>query len=611
MVSTLDANKTRPNSIGKYQVIGTLGRGSMGVVYKARDPEIGRFVAIKTLRKLSDAQMQGTDEALRRFRIEAQSAGNLRHPNIVTVFDVNIQDDMPYIVMDYVEGESLDQVLTRCGKLRKDLALYYLRQIAAGLDAAHAKGVIHRDIKPSNIVVDKNESCYIADFGVASVNESLSDTASQDHSEPVMGTPGYMAPEQILNKRLDARSDLFAFAVVAFECFTGQRPFPGGNFTEVLGNILNAKPLSLTALVDLPLALEAEFERALAKKPEDRFPSGEALVTAFARALGMDRVEKPALSAAAGEERGRAKRSNESEWKSVPLDLETEEKPRNDAVGAHGSSAAALKKTPNVPLGDDESGERTVFQPVTSWDSSRSAQPPAAKTPGEMFQHLNEPKEAAVAQPRRARRLVVGIGVLLLLALMIIIKLLADGSAPPTAAAPTLDLPPPLDAAPVDAPSGETLPGEAPQLQTEPVPPGKMVTEMNDREILGLLLSPETGEEQLLDGLAEAKRRNLPELVEAGRTLLKHDSYMVRMQTIRTLKELGDSRAVPLLVEALNDHDALVRGTTANALGALGSRKALGYLSESYQREDVPEVKIAIKRAIEKINGYSLKEESK
>ncbi|MBN8550801.1 MAG: DUF2789 family protein [Deltaproteobacteria bacterium] len=276
-------------TIGKYQILGPLGRGSMGLVYKARDPEIGRIVAIKTLRKILSSDPSELEAAIRRFKFEARSAGNLRHPNIITIFEVNHDRDTPYIVMDYVEGESLDTVIEVGGKLAPAQMVQYLAQAAAGLDYAHSRGVVHRDIKPSNLLVDKSGNVFILDFGIASINESFPDADASSVVTPIMGTPGYMSPEQVLNEKLDHRTDLFSLAVVAFECLAGQRPFPGDNFTSVIGNILNSKPLSLSALVpELPLSLEAELERALSKKKEDRFDSAEHMIASFARAAGVD-----------------------------------------------------------------------------------------------------------------------------------------------------------------------------------------------------------------------------------------------------------------------------------------------------------------------------------
>ncbi len=588
-------DKAKLNSIGKYQIIGTLGRGSMGVVYKARDPEIGRIVAVKTLRKVAAGQFHDDAGALERFRLEARSAGNLRHPNIVTVFDVNIQDDIPYIVMDYVEGESLDRVIASC-RLRKDLLLYYLKQISAGLDAAHAKGVIHRDIKPSNIIVDKSENCYLADFGVASFSESLSE--EQDKSDSIMGTPGYMAPEQILNKRLDHRTDLFSLAVVAFECFAGQRPFPGTTFTEVLSNILNSKPLSLTALADLPLSLEAEFERALAKKPEERFDSGEAMVAAFAKALGIERIEKPALSLIPGQERGANRAESEGEWKTVVVAEKAEKKEEPAPAGQE-----AIGKLPNVPLySTDSSG--TGEYVGGGWDQPQNLETVHLPVPGEMFAHVKSPIGTGIGELLRRRRRMIRItAVMLLICAALGTELFFTLAAKQGSGVRTTE---PDAANSWSEPNG--VAEEPLELQVDPAPSGKLAAEMSNRELLGLLLSSESEEDQVLNGLREAQHRKIPELVEAARTLLFHDSYMVRTEMIKVLRDLGDKRSVPLLVEALNDHDPLVRGTAANALGALGSRKALGYLSASYQTEDVPEVKIALKRAIEKINGYPVEE---
>lgn len=311
-----------PNTIGKYEITGPLGRGSMGVVYKARDPEIGREVAIKTLRKVGAASFHSMDQALQRFRVEARSAGNLRHPNIITIYEVNRDGEIPYLVMDYVQGESLDGVIKSRDKLEPQLAFAYLRQAAQALDYAHEKGVVHRDIKPSNLLIDKRGTLYVLDFGIATISGSLAEQEDPATKSLVMGTPGYMSPEQILNQDIDYRSDIFSLAIVSFECLTGKRPFPGDNFTTVVSNILESAPISLTSLVPtLPLALEAEFEHAFCKKKEGRFQKAEEMIDAFVKACGLE--NKLAIVARThGKREGSSsrKRRMTSEWQTVDGD---------------------------------------------------------------------------------------------------------------------------------------------------------------------------------------------------------------------------------------------------------------------------------------------------
>ena len=253
----------------------------MGVVYKAKDPEIGRTVAVKVLRTKAGNNAFSSDAALERFKIEARSAGNLRHPNIVTIFEVNTEVDPPFIVMDYLEGEVLESLIKDRGRISPEHTIEIVKKVAEGLDYAHEKGVIHKDIKPSNILCTKSGEVCILDFGVAVVGDAT-------QSELIMGTPGYMSPEQVLNHHLKPQSDHFSLAVVAFECLTGKRPFQGGSFNSVVGNILSGNKLSLTELApELPLALEQVFEVAFSKNPEERFKTAKELVTELAKALSV------------------------------------------------------------------------------------------------------------------------------------------------------------------------------------------------------------------------------------------------------------------------------------------------------------------------------------
>ncbi len=277
-------DNTDTQYIGKYEVIATLGRGSMGVVYKARDPEIGRIVAIKTLRSIFMGDDAEGSEALKRFRQESRSAGRLHHPNIVTIFEAGRTDTgSPYIVMEYVDGPSLESINGQRAPLDPLEVLHYLAQVAAAIDYAHRQNVIHRDIKPSNIIVDPFFRPQLLDFGVA----KLSDT-SLTPAGTVVGTPSYMSPEQIRGETLDGATDRFAFAVVAFELFTGVRPFPGQDFSTVVCNIINKEPLSLAQAnaSHLPSQVEGILVRGLAKGRKDRYLTALELVDALAKAFG-------------------------------------------------------------------------------------------------------------------------------------------------------------------------------------------------------------------------------------------------------------------------------------------------------------------------------------
>ena len=253
--------------IGKYEVQEAIGKGSMGVVYAATDPEIGRKVAIKTLRSMYMGDDPAGEEALKRFQQESRSAGMLRHPNIVMIFEAGkTEDGSPYIVMEYIEGKSLEGVIKETEGIDPLEGIHYLAQIASAIDYAHTHSIIHRDIKPSNILIDDHGNPRLLDFGVA----KLSDT-SLTPAGTVVGTPSYMAPEQIRGEKLDGSTDIFALAVVTFEALVGTRPFPGKDFTTVVGNIIHKEPLTFESLdCDLPAELEKVLARGLSKDRKER-----------------------------------------------------------------------------------------------------------------------------------------------------------------------------------------------------------------------------------------------------------------------------------------------------------------------------------------------------
>lgn len=271
-------------SIGKYEIVSTLGRGSMGVVYKGRDPEIGRLVAIKTLKSVFMGDDPAGNEALQRFRQESRSAGKLQHPNIVTIFEAGrTENGSPYIVMEYIEGKSIEILLSEGGGIEPPAIVHYLAQIASAIDYAHSQNVIHRDIKPSNILVDGRHISHLLDFGVA----KLSDT-SLTPAGTVVGTPSYMSPEQIRGMSLDGRTDLFSLGVVAFEAFTGVRPFPGTDFTTVVSNIIHKEPLTFLELgVEVPAGVEKILGKVLSKERDERFTSALEFVHTLAKELDL------------------------------------------------------------------------------------------------------------------------------------------------------------------------------------------------------------------------------------------------------------------------------------------------------------------------------------
>jgi len=265
----------RGKLLGRYEIVAELGRGAMGAVYKARDPKIDRFVAIKTV-LLHQSVVLEQQEFRRRFFVEAQAAGRLLHPGIIAVFDVGEDPETsdPYIVMEYIEGVTLRELLASKGKkLPVHDALRIAQELAEALDYAHAQGVVHRDIKPANILVTKDGQAKIGDFGIAQL-----DLTHMTLPGRVLGTPAYMSPEQLEGEHVDGRSDLFSLGAILYSALTGYNPFQGNSATTVCFKVANHDPLQVTALdAELPHELDAIITRALAKNPDERYQRGMEL----------------------------------------------------------------------------------------------------------------------------------------------------------------------------------------------------------------------------------------------------------------------------------------------------------------------------------------------
>ena len=256
---------------GRYEIVAELGRGAMGVVYKARDPQIDRLVAVKTV-SLSGQEPDEEKEFRLRFMNEAQAAGRLHHAGIVAIFDVgeNPENRDPYIVLEYVAGEALNRILAREKKLPPATAVQLAEEIAEALDYAHAQGVTHRDIKPGNILVTQAGHAKIADFGIAKLNLAHFTLPGR-----VLGTPAYMAPEQLSGAGADGRSDLFSLGVILYAMVTGHSPFQGDSATTVCFKVANREPVAASALdLNLPRELDDVLARAMAKDPEQRYQRG-------------------------------------------------------------------------------------------------------------------------------------------------------------------------------------------------------------------------------------------------------------------------------------------------------------------------------------------------
>ncbi len=264
-------------TIGRYVIEGELGRGAMGVVYRAKDPVISRVVAIKRIR-LDVFQDPAELEMVRQrlFR-EAQSAGCLSHSGIVTVYDIQEDKGMTNVFMEFVDGEPLDNVM-RKGTLNQAQILNILRQSASALDYAHSMGIVHRDIKPANILIRKDGVAKIADFGVAKIQ---SQSATQ--TGMILGTPSYMSPEQVQGLPIDGRSDQFSLAVMAFEMLTGSKPFKAESLATLIHQLIASTPMNASDVnPTLPAGINAALHRALSREAKDRYPNCAAFIAELA-----------------------------------------------------------------------------------------------------------------------------------------------------------------------------------------------------------------------------------------------------------------------------------------------------------------------------------------
>ena len=270
------------SSIGPYRIEELLGRGGMGVVYRATDPRLGRPVALKLL----SPELSGDARFRARFERESHLAASIDHAGIVPVYEAGDADGLLYIAMRYVDGSDLAQLLRREGPLEPSRAIELVGQLAEALDAAHARGLIHRDVKPSNALVAREgprEHVYLADFGLTKTSGPDSVTASGQ----VMGTVAYMAPEVIRGEQPGAAADVYALGCVLFECLTGEVPFTGSNEAAVIYGHLETPPPSVRdRAAQLPVALDPVIARALAKDPAERYGSGAAMVADARAALG-------------------------------------------------------------------------------------------------------------------------------------------------------------------------------------------------------------------------------------------------------------------------------------------------------------------------------------
>ena len=268
--------------LGRYDLVRVLGKGAMGVVYEARDPNLERRVAIKTV-KVENLSEEAAAEYEARFRTEARSAARLQHPNIVSVYDSDRDGDVAFLVMEYIQGDDLKHHLDRGVRYSLEQSLKMIRDLLAALDYAHKAGIVHRDIKPANLLIEPGGRVKLTDFGVARIQDSGEATRTQGS---MVGTLKYMAPEQVQGLKIDSRADLFSVGVVLYQLLTDKRPFDGDNDFSIIHQIIGHTPPPPSSFnARLPPAIDAVVARALAKDRENRFATARDFASALQSAI--------------------------------------------------------------------------------------------------------------------------------------------------------------------------------------------------------------------------------------------------------------------------------------------------------------------------------------
>ncbi|MBT7410890.1 MAG: serine/threonine protein kinase [Methylococcales bacterium] len=283
----MSENSELPEKLGKYKIEKVLGQGAMGIVYVGFDSGIERKAALKTVRK--DVLDQGdAEEVLARFKREAQAAGRLLHPNIVSVYEYGEEDDTAYIAMEFVKGKELKDYFDKEERFELKDAVKVVNQILSALSFSHDKGVVHRDIKPANIFVMESGDIKLGDFGIARI-----DSSNLTQAGTVMGTPSYMSPEQFMGQRVDGRSDLFSVGVILYQFLTNEKPFTG-SLTTIMHKVMNTVPENPSALnLQIPQFFDAVVQKAIAKRPDERFQNADEFTRALNAALIGQPMEEP------------------------------------------------------------------------------------------------------------------------------------------------------------------------------------------------------------------------------------------------------------------------------------------------------------------------------
>lgn len=353
-------------TLGRYEVVKELGRGAMGIVYLGRDPKINRQVAIKTLRFTEETDEEQIKSVKERFFREAESAGNLTHPNIIRIFDAGEDQDVAYIAMELLEGDDLKKYAEKSNGVPLSKALEIIIQVAFGLDYAHKQGVVHRDIKPGNIFMLKDGSLRITDFGIARIQAS-----SKTATGAVLGTPAYMSPEQVNGKKVDGRADIFSLGVTMYELLTGEKPFSAETIAALLYRIANVDQTDPRELNSkLPAALIPILSKALAKDPAARYQTAGELGTELREVVRHLTPDEASLKppAVVSPEVAAASRT-------------IVEQPYTDAAGKSAPPAAAPARKAEPSKSNSSAPERAVSTPAPAPTAEVSPAPEPVASP--------------------------------------------------------------------------------------------------------------------------------------------------------------------------------------------------------------------------------------
>jgi serine/threonine protein kinase len=591
-------------TIGKYTVETILGRTPTGVIYKARDPEIERYVSIKTWTKPYGLSDEDAHAILERFTKEAQALGILKHQNILSLFEVQKEGTSASMVMDYIEGETLDSILTRVGALTVRGVLALVAQISSAIDYAHDRGVIHGDLRPACITLDSSGNVYVSDFGLSTLR------GRAEEQQDFIGSAAYAAPEVLRGEFPRASSDIFSCAVVAFECLTGTRPFHGDTVSALLQSLMEHEPRPASMLVDdMPEQIDEVFRIALSRDPKNRYGSIQEFQSALEGVLTAEAARE--LQASKEQEQAQSRMSDgmkmatslaheqtEGEVVEVIEGEDSSQSAPENGVGSDERTAEGVEALKDAIASEgeaqdsddepDKKGEgsspgRGLTKKRQEDKSKKKAARPDTESDKEDApedKKAKEQRKKAESQKKRAA----------LVRIVILVGLIVAVGATYWVFTSGVELYRELK---------ETYfpKGESTYAELEHVAIGAM----KDSELKTVLMSGFSSESRTIDSLHEALRRKLDGLGSIATFLLGSNSYLIRIEALKILGVLKDEDSYLKVLAQLEDNDPLVRLQVIRTLLLYGEVRALPTLVYRARNEKVPEIKLALDSAIQEL----------